>query len=506
MPDAKRCALYLRSSKDRHDVSIDAQRRELQDLAAAKGLTIAEEFSDVVVSGSTENRPGWQSLLRELKAPARTWRAILALDTARIARNQWIAHGLRHECKKRGVDLLFAKTPELDGIAGVILPAVLHAMDEVHSMLSREKGLAGMAENVRRGHRAGGRAPLGYRLERTATGAIREGAPVTKSKLAPSDQAPAIAAYLKARAAGEPRRSAALAAGLQLEASSLIGLEHNARTYAGDTTWNKIVQERTHEPLITHDEAARILAQLAAPKDRRSKGAAYLLSGILVTPAGRRWHGDGDGSYRCGRRHVSAAALERALLQKIAADLQSETFVRSCLERARAGVRPQKREAELANLQRQVDQLERKTARMRSLAAEMQHPEPMLCDADKLETQRRELERRAVAVRELLAGERVVLMITEQNLREVLAGDAAELEADDADRDQVKQRLRELLDRVTLDERLTCRIHYAIAVETGDKLASPRQRELIPGNSALLRASRRLVLLAGSRQRLRKAA
>jgi hypothetical protein len=50
-------------------------------------------------------------------------------------------------------------------------------MDEVHSMLSREKGLAGMAENVRRGHRAGGRAPIGYRLERIETGAIRDGAP-----------------------------------------------------------------------------------------------------------------------------------------------------------------------------------------------------------------------------------------------------------------------------------------------------------------------------------------
>jgi hypothetical protein len=42
------------------------------------------------------------------------------------------------------------------------------------------------------------------------------------------------------------------------------------------------------------------------------KGAGYLLSGILVAPDGRRWHGDGDGSYRCGARRVSAAALERA--------------------------------------------------------------------------------------------------------------------------------------------------------------------------------------------------
>lgn len=43
-------------------------------------------------------------------------------------------------------------------------------------MTSREKGLAGMAENVRAGFRAGGVAPYGYNLERVATGAVRDGA------------------------------------------------------------------------------------------------------------------------------------------------------------------------------------------------------------------------------------------------------------------------------------------------------------------------------------------
>jgi site-specific DNA recombinase len=71
MQSAKRCALYLRSSKDRHDVSIDAQRRELLELARAKGLEVAEEFADVVVSGATENRPGWQRLLLELRSSSR---------------------------------------------------------------------------------------------------------------------------------------------------------------------------------------------------------------------------------------------------------------------------------------------------------------------------------------------------------------------------------------------------------------------------------------------------
>jgi len=66
-------AIYLRSSKDRKDVSIDAQRRELQKLAISQGIDIVQEYSDVVESAKDENRPGFQKLLYELKSSTRTW-------------------------------------------------------------------------------------------------------------------------------------------------------------------------------------------------------------------------------------------------------------------------------------------------------------------------------------------------------------------------------------------------------------------------------------------------
>ena len=77
-------------------------------------------------------------------------------------------------------------------------------IDQWHSLTSKRKGLAGMAENVRQGFRAGGRAPRGYRLLTIDTGAIREGAPVTKTKLEPNDDAPIVADYLRLRAEGIP--------------------------------------------------------------------------------------------------------------------------------------------------------------------------------------------------------------------------------------------------------------------------------------------------------------
>lgn len=45
-PIKNRAALYLRSSKDRSDVSIDSQRRELTKLATDRGFSITQEYSD----------------------------------------------------------------------------------------------------------------------------------------------------------------------------------------------------------------------------------------------------------------------------------------------------------------------------------------------------------------------------------------------------------------------------------------------------------------------------
>ena len=49
------------------------------------------------------------------------------------------------EASNKDTDIIFAKVPEVDPISQVILDSVLQAMDEVHSLMSREKGLAGMA-------------------------------------------------------------------------------------------------------------------------------------------------------------------------------------------------------------------------------------------------------------------------------------------------------------------------------------------------------------------------
>lgn len=487
----KRAALYMRSSKDRSDVSIDAQRRELVALAEARSFLVVEEFADAVMSGKDENRPGFQSLLRALKSSGRAWSAILMLDTSRLARSQYVAHVFTHEARKRGIEVIFAKTPEVDGVAGIILPAVLHAMDEVHSFLSREKGLAGMAENVRQGWRAGGRAPFGYRLERVETGAIREGEPVTKSRLVPGPEFDQVARYLKARAAGRSRRLLARDCGIPLSDASLVAVERNAITYAGATVWNTkrgtapraewVIQPGTHQAAITMDEAEAILAALGAPRRTRDRGEAYLLAGILRAPDGRAWAGNA-GYYRLGTKNVSAPRLEAAVLERVAADLRSPEFARALVKAAKAA-RPRTDEAEqLGQAEAEIARLEARAKAFAACLPETTAKATIYAQIEEVEAQVQDARRRAERLRAEAVATARLREVSEADVRVMLNAMAGDLEA--LDRAHLKDFLRQVLESVELDAgAAACRVRYRIAA-SGVELASPRDPGLIPTLSA----------------------
>ncbi|WP_368086235.1 recombinase family protein [Nitrosospira multiformis] len=472
---------------------MDAQRRELQQLAKAKGYLITAEFVDAVESGKDDNRPGFQNLLREIKSKERQWSVVLMLDTSRLARNQYIAHAFKHECAKRGVTVIFSKTPELDGVSGIILPAVLHAMDEVHSFMSREKGLAGMAENVRQGYRAGGRAPIGYKLEFIPTGAIRDGEPVTKSRLVPSDLAPKVREYLKRRAAGGRRLSLARELGLELNSSSINGLEWNALTYAGHTVWNVhneksadgyvggvkrrpreewVIQKNTHEALITDAEAETILEKLNSGRVTNYKTKAkHLLTGILVTPDGELWHGNAH-RYRAGSKNVNAEQIDSQVLEHISRDLQSPAFVKALTESARHSAQLTDDDVEGEEVRSEIKKLDAKINKLSELLSETTATEVLIQKIEEFANRRDSLCEQLTQLDAVRKQSKALREIRELDVKAMLESVSENLP--DLDRDSLKDLLRGIVDRITLDHQtLACCIHYKIKLNLGELVASP---------------------------------
>lgn len=506
----KAAALYLRSSRDRSDVSIDAQRRALHELAVARGMVVVEEYADAVESGKDEDRPAWLRLVAALKAPGRAWDHVLVLDTSRVARRRLIAMMFEADCAKRGVRIIYKSLPEADPATDMVLRSVLQAFDEYHSLVSRAKGLAGMAENVRQGWRAGGRAPRGYRLDYTATGAVRDGAPVLKSKLVVDDEtAPLVQAYLRLRAAGTPRGAAVARLRLPWPASSTQSMDWQALTYAGHTVWGMHtereggaaiggekrrpraewqIQRGTHQALITDDEAEAILRQLEdGQQGRRLRASPLLLTGLLVgAEDGQPWHSDGCGNYRAGKgRRVSAKAVEAAVLAELRRQLWSPEAVamlRQAMDQAAAGAEPVDGRR-IAGIEKRAATLAAQIARTVDLAAQLADPAPVLRRVADLEHQRAELLADAAALKARAQMSEAAGQITDDQVRALLGAvlDAiAEAGPEDAERrDEARQAMREVLERVEItapaEKRQSPVLRLRFAVNTGDMVASPRE-------------------------------
>ena len=503
--ESNQAVLYLRSSKDRADVSIDAQRRALQSLATDRRLDIVNEYVDAVESGSDEDRPAFQCLLYDIKESSRGWTWVLTLDTSRIARRRQLALFFEHECEKRRVQIIYKNVPETDAITSMLLKSILQALDEWHSLTSKAKGLAGMAENVRQGWRAGGRAPRGYRLTYETTGAIREGSPVLKSRLEPDEEAPKVAAYLSARAAGLRRAAALKLAEVDWPVASLNGLEWQALTYAGHTVWNVhnekglqaererrrpraewVITRDTHTPLISEDEAETILTRLADKRQERTSKRShnYLLTGLLFTEDGTMWSGDWDyrsdvPMYRLGKgKRVRAHVVDQAVLSCIEADLKNETVAQRLMHTLTT--QPAVDGRKLSGLERRHATLNQRIEGLVRMMPDMESDvlAPVQRTLSAYDMERKSLAVEIKRLKDELDQHQAASAITLDDVRRLLSSLFEEIQTSllSGNVETTKAAIGSLVERIELDPTAARGIvYYRISrPATGIKLASPR--------------------------------
>jgi site-specific DNA recombinase len=369
-----------------------------------------------------------------------------------------------------------------------------------------------MAENVRQGYRAGGRAPRGYRLRMIPTGAIRDGQPVTKTVLEPNEDAPTVQQFLEGRASGLPRRRLHQRLHLPWPETSSIGMEYNALTYAGHTVWNQhneridgryrsgtkyrpreewVIQRETHPALISDAQAEAILAALVASahaesgRQARRTSATYLLTGLLKTPDAQPWYGDGKGIhyrvYRDGKksRWLPRAELEEAVVRHVIADLTSPVFIRALLKEARK-MQDALPMDPTGPLRERVAEISRQVTRAMTLAVQLENPAPALRMVDDLEKERTAITAEIARQEQAQAQQQTLALMDETAIRQFLSGLAETLEQ--TDREAMKDALAALIEVITLDpDTQHAEIQYKIDIEDRNSLASPRGFEpLLP--------------------------
>ena len=156
-------ALYARYSSDNQRVeSIVAQLRACREYCQKYGYTIIKEYADEAMTGTNDNRPQFQQMMRD--AEAGMFEMIVAHKVDRIGRDEFDYYYNRHRLEACGVGLAFAaqgfdvSTPE-----GALMNNTLVGLAAYYSRNLAKEVQKGQRENALQGKTNGGKPLFGYK-------------------------------------------------------------------------------------------------------------------------------------------------------------------------------------------------------------------------------------------------------------------------------------------------------------------------------------------------------
>lgn len=257
-------------------------------------------------------------------------------------------------------------------------------------------------------------------------------------------------------------------------------MEWNVLTYAGHTVWGVhnefkrgegykggqkrrpraewIIQRDTHAALITDEEAEAILRQLetstigVAVSKAKSGLSDYLLTGLLRTPSGQLWTGNGGEHYRTKRdgntpgRWLSMQQVDDAVIDLILRDMRAPALAEALARQARRHAAASG-EDPAQELRREIVAINGQISKAMDLALQLEDPAPALRKVNELEAKRRAIADEVARLEREYTVQTALAHITDQQVTQILSAmggglrgatagsvEAADSEADRQDR------------------------------------------------------------------------
>lgn len=161
---ASNAVIYARYSSDKQtENSIDGQLRICREYCEKKGLKVVGEYIDRAMSGTDDNRPDFQRMIKD--AEKQKFAFIIVYRFDRFMRNRYDSAIYKKKLEQVGVRVLSTAEQISDGDEGIILESIYEAMDEAYSRRLSRITKRGMREAAAKGLWTGGNVPLGYRVE-----------------------------------------------------------------------------------------------------------------------------------------------------------------------------------------------------------------------------------------------------------------------------------------------------------------------------------------------------
>ena len=160
----KTAVIYARYSSERQtEQSIEGQLHVCNDFAQRNDIKIVDTYIDRAMTGTNDNRAGFQRMLKDSYKKA--WDYVLVYKLDRFSRNKYEMAMHKKTLKDNGIKLLSAMENIPDTPEGIILESLLEGMAEYYSVELSQKVRRGMNETRRKGNFSGGRILYGYKVE-----------------------------------------------------------------------------------------------------------------------------------------------------------------------------------------------------------------------------------------------------------------------------------------------------------------------------------------------------
>lgn len=158
-------AYYRFSSHAQNEASIAQQKEHAHLYAEKHGLTIIREYADKAISGTTDERPGFQQMLSEVDKLKPT--ALILWKTDRLGRDRYILTYAKKIIRDAGCSIQYvAEITPTDTPESSLIEGILDSMAEFYSKQLRQNVTRGMRYNAQNslynGHKI-----LGYTVDNT---------------------------------------------------------------------------------------------------------------------------------------------------------------------------------------------------------------------------------------------------------------------------------------------------------------------------------------------------
>ena len=408
-----KCYIYTRVSTSMQvdGYSLDAQKDKLKRYAEFQNMVIAGEYSDEGKSGKNiAGRPQFQQMLKDIEAMKDKVEYVLVFKLSRFGRNAADVLSSLQRMQDYGVNLICVE----DGIdsskdSGKLMISVLSAVAEIERENILVQTMEGRRQKAREGKWNGGFAPYGYKLENGELLIAEDEVEVIKiifEKYVYTNMgATAIAAYLNDRGYKKKLRQNNTS---ELFSAHFVKMVLDNPVYCGKLAYGrrkteKIPGTRNQFHIVKQDEypvydgiheaiVSEEIWQLAQKK-RSTTGVKSekiynldhenILSGILRCPAcGAGMYGNvnrkkkKDGTFykdyyyyackhrttvnghRCGyKRQWKQELVDAAVAEAIRSLVNKPSFEQSIRQKIGAEIDTKQLEAELAQLNKQRQQL-----------------------------------------------------------------------------------------------------------------------------------------------------